>query len=247
MAYARAMSLYDASATSRSRRRATRSTALEHVVGPDFTRKTTVDPPPGGGRGRPRRGRHLRRRRCRTRSRRAAPCFRSPARGRVDSSRGTSRHCRSSTRSPSGTPTSTTGAGPSRARRSTSPCARRRLSLGDAVGRHAATGDLRRLGWARRRLPSTAAAPRVPRPLPHPPLQARRAPRLDGRDLRRAAGARLRRLDRPQGPVHRHGRRQPARPRALPPRARGVPRCVARGSRAHARDRCRCSSRTPTA
>ena len=42
-------------------------------------------------------------------------------------------------------------------------------------------------------------------------------------DLRRAARARLRRLDRPQGAVLGDGRRQPAGPGPLPPRARGFP------------------------
>ena len=63
--------------------------AHEYVVGPEFTRKTTVVRLSGGGRGGAWRGRHLRRPPSRRRSRRAGRCCRSPASGR---SRRFSRH-----------------------------------------------------------------------------------------------------------------------------------------------------------
>ena len=61
-------------------------------------------------------------------------------------------------------------------------------------------------------------------------------------ELQRAG---MRRLDRPQGPVHRDGRRQPARSCAVPAGRRRVPRRLDRGPGADGRDRSRSSSRTP--
>ena len=83
----------------------------------------------------------------------------------------------------------------------------------------------------------------------HPTLRFKLDARPDWTDgdLRRAAGARLRRLDRPQGAVLGDGRRQSARPGPVPPRARGFPRCLDRGSRRSPTRRFPSSSRMPTA
>ena len=72
-------------------------------------------------------------------------------------------------------------------------------------------------------------------PLPRAALQARPHPELDRRDPRRPAGDRQRGLGRLQGPLLRHGGRQPRRPRAVPQGRRGVPRRLARGPEADAR------------
>ena len=98
-----------------------------------------------------------------------------------------------------------------------------------------ATRDVRRLGRARRTA-DDRPPPCVPRPLPHAAVQARRSSGLDRRRLCRAPRAGMRRLDRPQGPVHRDGRRQPARSGAVPAGRRRVPRRLDRGPGADGRD-----------
>ena len=80
-------------------------------------------------------------------------------------------------------------------------------------------------------------ARRLARALPRAALQARPDAGVDGRAGRDARGARQRRRRRPEGPVPRHGRRQPGRPGALPARRRRLPGRVDRGPGADAGDR----------
>ena len=123
--------------------------------------------------------------------------------------------------------TGTTAAGRTRAPLSISPSARRvARSARRSAGR--ATDLIRRFNGTRIAAVH-GARPRVARALPGTSLQARREPRVDRRARRRARGDRRGRLDRPQGPLPRHGRRQPRRPE--PVSAASPRRCPTPGSR----------------
>ena len=181
---------------------------------------------------------------------RAAGTRRRPAaRRRVDAAHvlaSTSRRSRSSRRSRRSTRTSTTGAGRSRAPRSTSRSARRECRSATRSARRARPVSFvvsMGLGDAS----VDRALPRLARALPAPALQARRERRLDGRARRRAAGHGRDRLDRPQGPVPR-ARSSTRRPTRISTAAspRGCPRRGSRTRRSPTR-RCPCSSRTATA
>ena len=102
------------------------------------------------------------------------------------------------------------------------------ITLADALGR-----ELRPVTFVvslRLGKPADARAGQPPpRPLPEPAVQARPDRRMDRRADRAAGRHRRGRLGRPQGVLHRHGRRQPAGAGALP--ARSPRRSPTRGSR----------------
>ena len=171
----------------------------------------------------------------RTPSRRAGPCCRSPASGRSTGSRATSHAAALRARAGAARVCRLSPLGV-RERR-----ARPRAASGGPVPRGRGRTDarpveVRRVRRARRASDDRAYA-RLPRSLPGPALQARRATELDGRD-RHGARIELGCVDSIdlKGQYSRHGRRQPARPGALPAGDRGIPRCMDRGPRAHARD-----------
>ena len=171
---------------------------------------------------------------CRRPSRHAVRSCLSRGSGRWTASRATSGRSRCSPRRPIATTTRTTAAGHSRAQRSISRSVRRdgrSATSSDATpGRH-----VRRLRGPRR--PAFhRPAPLVPGGPPHAALQARRHART-GRPASSTSSASSAASTRStsRGSTG-DGRRQPARPGPVPPRARGVPRCLDRGSRAHRRD-----------